>query len=324
MEPIETPQPHHLRGFKLLGEQVADLRTLAANPRKRTPTGLPGLDTLILGPAPGEVFTVIARSGVGKSLVATNVMANNPTARIIFFSLEMPSHQCIQRLWSHIAKRDGREAVELINRNTIPTEVDKVATALPYQVIVDTDGLTLGDMTVYIENYEAYYGFRPDLVIIDYLEEVGGAKASGEGWTRTEATASALKGFSKREKVGVLSLHQANQKTEPWEPPVQGSAKGGGYTESDVVIGLWRPGWDPELGSIEAVRRENDLSINILKNRVNGRYARNLEYVIGADMNIAPLRDHQPRLAPTAPPQGWADTTDEAIATLNQLAGVLT
>lgn len=282
---------HTLRGFKTLHEQVEDLREMAANPRQRTTTGLGALDRLVLGPAAGEVFTVVARSNVGKSLVATNVMVNNPDAAIIFFSLEMPAHQCIQRIYSHLSDLPGSEVTEMVYKNKLPSDVESYIERMQRQVVVDADGLTLGDMAVYMENYAEYYGQRPDLIIVDYLEEVGGAKASGEGWTRTEATASAMKGFAKREKIGILSLHQANQKTEQWEPPMAGSAKGGGYTESDVVIGLWRPGWDPELGQVERMKRERDLYINVMKNRVTGRTSTELRYVISESMRIIDLND---------------------------------
>lgn len=290
--PVEAPE-HLLRGFKTITEQVADLRDMAANPRQRIPTGLSKLDDLILGPASGEVFTVVARSGVGKSLIATNIMVNNLDCDIIFFSLEMPAHQCIQRIWSHLSDISGREVTEMVYDNRMPANVESYLSRLQRQVVVDADGLTLGDMAVYMDNYAAYFGKRPDLIIIDYLEEVGGAKASGEGWTRTEATASALKSFAKREKIGVISLHQANQKTEEWEPPQSSSAKGGGYTESDVVIGLWRPGKDPDLGEVERRQRESDLHINVLKNRVTGRTVGELRYLISPSMRILPLYEQK-------------------------------
>ena len=291
VQATEDAPLHILRGFKTIDEQVGDLRDLAANPKQRIPTGLGKLDELILGPAQGEVFTVVARSGVGKSLVATNIMVNNTDADIIFFSLEMPAHQCIQRIYSHLSDISGREIADLMFKNRLPGDIEHKVERLKRQVVVDADGLTLGDMAVYMDNYQGWFGKRPDLIIVDYLEEVGGAKQSGEGWTRTEATASAMKSFSKREKVGIISLHQANQKTEEWEPPLPSSAKGGGYTESDVVLGLWRPGRDPELGDVESRQREPDLHINVLKNRVTGRTLKEMRFVISPSMRIIPMFD---------------------------------
>lgn len=279
------------RGFKTLTEHLFELKTLAANPRQRTPTGIKGLDDIIWGPAQGEVFTFIARSGVGKSLLATNIIVNNPDARIMFFSLEMPAHMCLMRMWAHHSDRSHDEIFNLVYGNKIPDEVFDLNEGLPWSVVVDEPGISLDDMSIYLDLYDKHYGQRPDVVIIDYLEEVGGAKASGEGWTRTEATASALKVWSRKEKVGVYSLHQANMKTEPWEPPMQSSAKGGGFTESDVVVGLWKPGKDPELSPSSREQRLHDLSMNVIKNRVTGRLTDELACIITPSMRVKGIYD---------------------------------
>lgn len=287
-----SPQP---RGFRNLTEQLFDLKEFAANPKQRVPTGIPKLDSIIWGPAAGEVVTFIARSGIGKSLLATNIMVNNPDSRLLFFSLEMPAHMCVMRMWAHQADRSHDEVFDLVYANKIPDEAFDLPNALPYHVVVDEPGLTLDDMTVYVEQYADYYGHRPDCVIIDYLEEVGGAKASGEGWTRTEATASALKVWSRKQKLAVYSLHQANMKTEPWEPVLQSSAKGGGFTESDVVVGLWKPGKDPDIGQAARDARKNDLYMNVLKNRITGHLEDELPCVITPSMRVLGLCD-EPKL----------------------------
>lgn len=266
--------PHKMRGFKTLDEQVKDLREMAANPRQRIATGLKSLDLLALGPAAGEVFTVVGRSHTGKSMFATNVLLHNPTVPMIFFSLEMPAHQVLQRLYAHVTDQSGRDVVRKTMRNDLDQTLDWIAKDFEEHIVVDASGLTLGDMAVYCENYGAYFGHRPSAVVIDYLEEIGGAKASGEGWMRTEATASALKGWAKDQKMAVFSLHQANQKTEQWEPPNGGSAKGGGFVESDVVVGMWRPGWDPDLGEVESYAIEPHMYLNVIKNRITGRMTR--------------------------------------------------
>jgi len=163
--------------------------------------------------------------------MATNMMANNPDDRIIFFSLEMPSRQVIQRLYSHVFDVSSQDVQSSITHNALPAQLGELAQRLPQQVVVDRPNLGLSDMSAYLERYDLFFGHRPDLVIMDYLEEIGGAKAGAEGWIRTEATASAVKTWAKDEMVGVFLLHQASQKTEPWEPVGSSSAKGGGFAQ---------------------------------------------------------------------------------------------
>lgn len=284
----ETPQQK--RGFPLLGEQVEDLYEFAANPKQRVGFGLKELDNLVLGPAPGEVFTFVARSFVGKSLVATNVMANNPDEPILFFSLEMVAHQVLPRLYSHVFNTPSHDVGLSIRHNDLPSQFGELSVRLPKQVVVDKSNLTLESMTVYTDKFTTYYGEKPRLVIIDYLEEVGGAKSSGEGWTRTEATASAVKAWARDHGVGVLLLHQASQKTEPWEPVSSSSAKGGGYTEADVVIGGWRPGRNPDLNDTAAWQMRNHFYMNVLKNRVTGDLKGELRYTIDPAMKLVQLQ----------------------------------
>lgn len=278
------------RGFKLIGEQVNDLKHFAANPKQRIPFGFRELDKAVHGPAEGEVFTVVARSGVGKSLFATNVMANNPDAPLIFFSLEMPYHLVLQRLYSHVFGTPSHDVQASIMKGKLPEAVEKLGSRLPGQIIVDVPGLSLNDMSSYIEAYEAHFKQRPALIVIDYLEEVEGAKQSGEGHLATEAVASRLKAWSRFEKVGTLSLHQTNMRTEPWEPPHQGSARGGGYTESDIVMGLWKPGLDPDLSTETQWHRRNDLNMNVIKNRIFGELENKLRYKIDPALRIQQLR----------------------------------
>lgn len=288
---LDITPPWKSRGFMTLGEQAKKLREFAANPAQRIPTGLRSLDELILGPAWGEVFMFLGRSFTGKSLIATNLMWKNPDKAIMFFSMEMPSHQVLQRLYSHHTDISHREVSRMVRTNRLPDSLEsQLADAFPMHVVVDKGGLSGGDMTSYIDQYETYYQRRPDLVIVDYLELMGGGKASAEGWIRTEATAATLKDWAKSEGIGVAVLHQANRTvTKQWEPPTENSAKGGGYTEADVVVGIYRPGWDPALPAHERTMQEHDLSMNVIKNRPNGRLTQSpLEYRITDSMRLVP------------------------------------
>lgn len=293
---LYVPTPSDLRGFETLDDQTEKLRDFAANPKQRVPFGLRDLDKIILGPASGEVFTFVARSFVGKSLMATNIMANNPDTEILFFSLEMPAHQVLQRLYSHVFDVSAYDVMHEIRNQRVPTHLGELSSRLPRQVVVDRPNLGLEDMSVYLDRFQTFHGERPRLVIMDYLEEIGGGKSNAEGWIRTEANASAVKAWAKEEQVGVFLLHQANQKTEAWEPVSSSSAKGGGYTEADVVIGGWRPGRDPELGEVAAYQRANHFYLNVIKNRVLGEMSMELRYTIDPAMKLVQLA---PRLKGT-------------------------
>lgn len=285
---LDLPPEWHDRGFKLVTEQASRLREFAANPKQRTPTGLGTLDNLILGPAWGEVFMFLGRSFTGKSLIATNIMANNPHTGILFFSLEMPEHQVLQRLWAHVSGLEASEVGRMVRHNLLPDSLEAQLSDFANHVVIDKSALTLQDMSAHIEAYERYFNRRPDLVIIDYLELVGGAKSSADGWQRTEANAGAIKDWAKGEGVGAIVLHQANKTVTAWQEPTEDSAKGGGFVEADVVVGIWRPGRDPKLLPHERRMKEDEFYMNVLKNRINGRatHGEPLKYILKPDLTL--------------------------------------
>ena len=262
-------EPSVMRGFSTLADQVKNLRNFAANPRQRVRTGIESLDYITEGPAAGEVYTVLGRSFSGKSLVATQIMANNPEMPMIFFSLEMPARQALMRLYSQSMEVDAYDVQAQVKRNSLPGLIDTLQDKHPMQVIYDGSGMTLGDMSAVIDQYETYYGTRPVAVLIDYLELVRGGV--GEGHFQTESIAKALKDWSKDEEVAVFLLHQTNRSESEWDPPTADSARGAGFTEADVVVGMWQPGRNPKLGEVEKKQMEGIVQMNVIKNRITGR-----------------------------------------------------
>lgn len=257
--------------FTTLGQQVEDLKSFAANPEQRVRTGFDSIDFYCEGPARGEVFTWVGRSYTGKSLLATNIMLNHASSGSIFFSLEMTYRQALTRLftqWSNIGADRVRAAIKL---NRIPGAINQMASAMSKHVIVDRSGLTVADMALIIEQYADFYGEEPKFIQIDYLERIGGIKSAAEGWQATEAAADQVKDLAKNLDLPVFLYHQTNR-TEPEHlPPTDKSARGGGFTEADFVVGMWNPSRDPKMPPAQRRELWSTVRMNVLKNRPSGR-----------------------------------------------------
>lgn len=266
---LERPHP-----WRTLTQQVEGLHVYTDNPQKRVRTGLGPIDLLIGGPAAGEVCTFLGRSYSGKSIVAQNIMWRNADKPIIFFSLEMHYLLALQRLYSIWANHPHREVLDSIERGIIPLEFDDLPAAFEGHLIVDRSGLSAGDMWQYIKEYEQQYEHKPAAVIVDYLEMIGGAKTSGEGWVGTEKCAQEMKELAKDAEVPVFLIHQANKMQPPWEPPDMDSARGGGFTEADFLIGMWRPHLNPKIADWERKAMEDEVFFTVLKNRARGAHNR--------------------------------------------------
>ena len=269
-----------------LYRQVDKLYKFAETPVKRVGTGLAGIDELIVGPAPGEVCMFVGRSYSGKSIVGQQIVYANPNMGSIFFSMEMPFMQALVRLYAMTKNVPAGDVQNAVEAGDPPTDIWDLVTQYPKHVIVDEPALSLGEMSDAISQYENSFNARPEFVVVDYLELLGGAKASGEGYLATEMQATMLKDWAKAENMRVFVLHQANKQEPRWLPPTDSSARNGGYTEADFVVGMWRPHTDPALPTYEALALEDQVCFNVLKNRAFFKEASRIETYISPSLRL--------------------------------------
>ena len=175
---------------------------------------------------------------------------------------------------------------EKIESGNAPDDIWRLLEEYPYHVINDKSGLTLSQMSHTVDEYTKSFQRRPEFVVVDYLELLGGAKASGEGYLATEMQATMLKDWAKAEEMRVYVLHQANKQEQRWLPPTDSSARNGGYTEADFVIGMWRPHLNPKLPWIESQAISDTISFNVLKNRAFFRESSEIKTYISPSLRI--------------------------------------
>lgn len=275
------------RGIRTLVDQVAGLRAYSSNPQQRIRTGFESVDLLCEGPAPGEVFTILGRSYSGKSIVAQNIIVNNPHLGSIFFSLEMPYILAVQRMFAMWSGIPNYTVQEQVKGNTLTPMLETMAEEMVRHLIVDHSAVSTHDMMYYVQAYEDFFGVKPDFIVVDYLELVSGVKTSGEGWIATEAAAQQMKDLAKEAEIPVFLVHQTNKSEPEWEPPSRSSARGGGYTEADFMVGMWRPGLDPKLPYDQKVQLGETIRFDVLKNRVFGKHnAHPLEFRITPSLRL--------------------------------------
>ena len=277
--------------FQSLKEQIDDLRTWADNPQQRVRTGFESIDTLSGGPAPGEVCMILGRSFTGKSLVGQNIIVSNQNLGSIFFSLEMPYIQALGRMYCMWSGTPNTDFNDMMSKNAVPIHLNDMAEAFPLHRIVDEPGLSLAGMSEYLNKYYEIYAERPAFVVIDYLELLGGAKKSGEGWLGTEVQATSLKDWARSEEMRVFVIHQTNMQEPPHKPPTMNSARGAGYTEADFVFGMWQPARNPELAYTDFMSAKDEVHFNILKNRTHGDSwgGRDLKFALNGDLTFTDL-----------------------------------
>lgn len=265
-----------------LGALSAELTEWATSDIPRVPTGYSFVDSLTNGGvAPGEVLLLLARSGVGKTFFALNVLNNNAGVPAIFFSLEMHGRYTLQRL-AGIHMDIGTSMIE----NTIKARghahaVEQTVASFSKLMVEDVPGRSIGDMLEACDEYEEVFGERPVLVVIDYLELI---RSFGMSQVETvDKLAWAVKDFAREADVATLVLHQvkrgvAKRKTRDSEPvenigqrPVTtADARFGGEMAADFIMGMYRPSLDPELSEWDRKAIEHDIRLQFLKTRTDG------------------------------------------------------
>lgn len=212
-------------------------------------TGYPDLDALCGPLSPGEVTIVAARTSVGKSKFAQNVLHNNACAGKLghCYSMEQSKEQVCGRLWSIDTCMPVPESVAAA-----------VGAAYEYPVhICDTARLSAAAIAARVKHSVP----RPRLVVVDYLglmeHPVRGD--STEAWGIGESTKQ-LRASARSLRFHNMLLCQINRAGAEGVPQLH-HLRGSGDVEQDADrILLLSPGRD-----------HGELWVEVAKNRVTGR-----------------------------------------------------
>ena len=270
----QTPRPARAYGWTS-NDGIKGLIKYAANPTKRVPTGLWQIDNMIGGGVGrGEVCVIIGKSGSGKSLVGQNILENNLEVPCVFFSFEMPGTMVLTRSLAIWSNKTHDEVFKMVEGNALDSEMlaDWEYDHAKHYFVTRT-GLDLPAMSQTLKEAEEQLGERPAMVVIDYMELVA-AVGGGETIDNVTAVSQALKGWAKEEEIACVILHQTNKSLRHGDAPDEDAARYGGFTEADIVIGVWRPHkWQPKSKGDSSMPQstidylKGFFGINLIKNR---------------------------------------------------------
>ena len=262
-----------LRGLPTLSEELAQW---ALSDIPRVPTGYPLFDSRTNGGiAPGEVMIFLARTGVGKTWFAINVLANNREVPSMFFSLEMHGRYVLQRL-AAVNQNVSTDRIEAtLARNGHANAVDQTVRDFPLLLVEDEPGIGLGDMLEMVELYGETNGSPVKLVVIDYIELI---KSFGQSQQENvDRITWKLKDFARQADVAVIALHQVKRgeskrgiQNQGHIPLSMTDARFGGEMAADYMMGMFRPSMDPTVHPDTAKMMERDVRLQFLKTRTGG------------------------------------------------------
>lgn len=228
-------------------------------------TGITDLDELTTGLRPGQLVTVAARPGVGKSVLGIQI-ARHAAIQLghtsVIFSLEMGKNEIMNRVFSAEARvrlQDMRSQGRMSDDDWARI-TDRLGDISESPLIVDdSPGLTITDIRGKARRFKQHHDLR--LVVVDYLQLM---TSSGRAERREQEVAEfsrQLKLLAKELAVPVLALSQLNRGSESRadKRPMLADLRESGAIEqdSDIVILIDRPDVrerdDPRAGEADLI-----------------------------------------------------------------------
>ena len=215
-------------------------------------TGLRDLDNNITGFSGGDLVTIFAFSGVGKTTLATQIALNviRQKKRVLFFSLEMPKEQIRDRIISNLTNIPFRN---IKYGRLQDEELNKVIMANGYlsrdKGLLVSEEDELVDITSKIQ-YEVLKN-NIDIVFIDYINLVNITGNNKEEHQRITECTRLFKKLAKSIKKPIVILAQGKQESAHkmqnknialWDKVAVNDIAGGAsiYRDSDIVLGMYR------------------------------------------------------------------------------------
>lgn len=247
-------------------------------------------------------------TGVGKSLFMCHVAAASlmQSKNVLYITMEMAEERIAERIDANLLNMTMVE-LETAERDIYETRVNKLASKTRGKLIVKeypTAGAHAGHFKLLLEELKIKKNFKPDLVVIDYLNICASARvknSSANSYTIVKSIAEELRGLAQEHDVPVLSATQTNRE---------------GLTNSDIdltntseSVGL------PQTADImfalistEELENLNQIMVKQLKNRYNdpSYYKR---FVIGVDRARMKLYDVEDSAQTNINDSGNADDT---------------
>ena len=168
----------------------------------------------------GELLIIGARPGMGKTTLAQNIIQSitldyqKPT---VFFSLEMPKAQLMQRLMSslaevQLAKTKSGKGLNEMDWGNLSYATEKYRQNFPL-FIDDTIAMTIPKMRTSLNKIRKKHG-KLGAVLVDYLQLVKPVEKFNNKNDELSEVSKALKAFSKEFDCPVIALAQLNRECE--------------------------------------------------------------------------------------------------------------
>lgn len=292
------------------------------NAYRGTPTGFKHLDRITNGLQRSDLIVIAARPGMGKTSLSMNIVENvclNRGGIAAVFSLEMPRSQLVQRLLCAHAEVSMEKALsgKLTQKEwkNLMIASDKLQKSKLF--IDDSSRVTPAEILSKCRRLAASQGAL-DLVMIDYIQLMGGTVGGRNGGSSFENRQQEVAGITRDLKimakeldVPVIALSQL-RRIQTKEPQLSDLRESGAIEQdADIVMFINRPdvtATAEEIAKKAVVKGAAELIIAKHRNGSLGRVqlrfiGESTKFVDVEDQNLS---DEEPQHY-VAPPEGYEE-----------------
>ena len=212
-------------------------------------TGFNQLDRMTSGLHGAEMIVIAARPSMGKTAFAMNIAEHVAVASkhaVAVFSLEMSSHQLIQRLLGSMARvnlkklRDG-----FLSERDFPSLTNAASKLADSQMFLDdTSGLTILELRAKARRLKQKHDIK--LIVIDYLQLLRSPSRRAQENRQLEIAeiSSGIKALAKELNIPIIVLAQLNRNPESrsgeskGRPRLSDLRESGSIEQDADVVGL--------------------------------------------------------------------------------------
>lgn len=179
-------------------------------------TGIDDLDKVMRGGYGANELTIImAPPGKGKSFALLNAMYYTMLAgkNALYITLELSEKSVLRRLYSRVTFSNRKD---MLDEETISKRAKKffsLATAQGRVIYYPGMSLSVNGIEALIEQQQLYFGFKPDIIIVDYLDRLAPRKNDFRIETRHQLRniSDDLRSLANKFGIPMLTATQANR-----------------------------------------------------------------------------------------------------------------
>ena len=258
----------------------------------RVPFDLEFMNLITNGGTPNKTLNIImAGTGVGKSLFLCHHAANCLTQNknVLYVTCEMAEERIAERIDANLMDI-GMDELHQLSKQVYDSKLSRVSNEFTGKLIIKeypTSTATSNHIRILLEELSMKKKFKPDIVIVDYLNICASARLKNNGnvnsYNYIKAIAEELRGLAVEYNVPVFSATQVNRSGfGSSDFGLEDTSESFGLpATADFMIAM--------IGT-EELDEQNQVLIKQLKNRYNDAVS-NRKFVLGIDRSKMKLYD---------------------------------